>query len=279
MIHTIASAPIAVGVVTIWISAAIAAALGLWYATHPPVPVLVEPSVDPAVPIGPAPIVPVSPANILDLALWKLTLPIGKPGKPTEVDTISLLHGFSQEPYFYVPVLEDVVVFTAPAGGVTTSGSSYPRSELREMADSLGKKASWSTTVGRHSMKWTAAVLALPPHKPHIVVGQIHDASNDVLVIRLEANHLFIDKNGKHLSDLDMDYKLGKEFTIEFVAEHGVISVYYESMMRVHTTVKVKRSGCYFKAGAYTQSNVKKGDKPDAIGQVAYRSLTITHSS
>jgi poly(beta-D-mannuronate) lyase len=35
--------------------------------------------------------------------------------------------------------------------------------------------------------------------------------------------------------------------------------------------------GCYFKAGAYTQSNPDRGDSPDAYGAVEIRALTVTH--
>ncbi len=45
----------------------------------------------------------------------------------------------------------DGVQFRAPVDGVTTSGSSYPRSELREMTDSGSSEASWSSTSGTHS--------------------------------------------------------------------------------------------------------------------------------
>jgi poly(beta-D-mannuronate) lyase len=36
-------------------------------------------------------------------------------------------------------------------------------------------------------------------------------------------------------------------------------------------------SGCYFKAGVYTQSNPEKGDEPTAYGEVIIYDLSVTH--
>jgi hypothetical protein len=38
-----------------------------------------------------------------------------------------------------------------------------------------------------------------------------------------------------------------------------------------------RSESCYFKAGAYTQSNTSKGDAADAYGEVIIRSLQVTH--
>ena len=42
--------------------------------------------------------------------------------------------------------------------------------------------------------------------------------------------------------------------------------------------IPVAGDGWYFKAGTYTQSNVERGDAPDAAGQVVIYSLGVTHS-
>jgi poly(beta-D-mannuronate) lyase len=36
--------------------------------------------------------------------------------------------------------------------------------------------------------------------------------------------------------------------------------------------------GCYFKAGAYTQSNEEQGDTADAYGQVEIHALDLEHN-
>src|SRR3989338_11394949 len=91
------------------------------------------------------------PAQILNLTDWKETLPTGSSGSPTEIKQPALAT-FTVDPYSKVNATCDGVQFRAPTDGVTTSGSSYPRSELREMASNGTANASWSRTSGYHSM-------------------------------------------------------------------------------------------------------------------------------
>ena len=42
-------------------------------------------------------------------------------------------------------------------------------------------------------------------------------------------------------------------------------------------TYNVSTSGCYFKAGCYTQSNTSKGDASTAYGEVVIYSLSVKH--
>ena len=84
----------------------------------------------------------------------------------------------------------NTVAFVCPATGVTTSGSSYPRSELREMNGS--NLASWSNKAGYHRMEVHEAFMHLPTKKPEVVGGQIHDADDDIIevyIIPLQSDH------------------------------------------------------------------------------------------
>jgi hypothetical protein len=51
---------------------------------------------------------------------------------------------------------------------------------------------------------------------------------------------------------------LGKRFTVKFVTENGQIKIYYNGSQNPAHTMNKSTSGCYFKAGAYTQSNCSK---------------------
>lgn len=228
--------------------------------------------------VVPEPKVASSPSEVLDLADWKQTLPTGSSKKPTEIKQPALA-GFSDKTYFHVNRSSDGVVFRAPVNGVTTSGSGYPRSELREMTSEGKSLASWSTTSGTHSLFIDQAITAVPKKKKHVVAGQIHDADDDVIVIRLEYPKLFVDINGEEGPTLDPNYTLGKRFTVKFVAEGGKIKVYYNgSADPVHTLGK-KGSGFYFKAGAYTQSNCSKESdcSADNYGEVVIHDLAVRH--
>ncbi len=219
------------------------------------------------------------PARLLDLTDWKLTLPIDDPddaGSPLEILQPELAT-FVAPPHFEA-LAADRVRFRAHAGGATTSGSGYPRSELREMTEDGAEKAAWSTTEGAHTMTITQAITHLPEVKPHVVAGQIHDASDDIVMIRLEGARLFVEGDGDELGDLDTNYALGTEFTVRIHAEGGMIDVYYNDLGAPAVSVPADASGCYFKAGIYTQSNLDKGDNAEAYGEVEMSALTVEHS-
>ena len=211
------------------------------------------------------------PAKILDLRNFKLTLPVGK---PTEIKTPELA-GYRHETSFHVTPDGKGVAFRAPCGGATTKGSSYPRSELREM-DGKGK-ARWSTTRGRHRMFLRQAITHLPDRKRHVVAGQIHDDDEDVVMIRLEGRKLFVEIGGKDGPVLTRDYTLGTVFTVELIAESERIKVFYNGARSAAADVPAKRDDCFFKAGCYTQSNPSKGDAPEAYGEVVIYDLRVTH--
>jgi hypothetical protein len=135
--------------------------------------------------------------------------------------------------------------------------------------------ASWSTTSGIHTMEITQAITHLPVVKPHVVAGQIHDANDDVIVYRLEGTKLFVDQNGANGPVLTSNYRLGDVFTVKFVAHDGGVECHYNG--RYIYTYSVSTSGCYFKAGCYTQSNTNRGDAPTAYGEVVIHGLSITH--
>jgi poly(beta-D-mannuronate) lyase len=219
------------------------------------------------------------PGEVLDLTDWKLTLPIGsrrEPDAPLEIFQPELAT-YAIDPYFVLDAAKTGVVFHAHAGGVTTSNSGYPRSELREMANGGADEADWSTTVGVHTMTITQAITHLPEVKPHVVAGQIHDSEDDVVMIRLEDTHLFVEGGGDELGDLATDYVLGTPFTVRLTAADGIIDVYYEDMAEPVVSIERDATGCYFKAGAYTQSNLEQGDDASAYGEVVITDLVVTH--
>lgn len=135
------------------------------------------------------------PADVINLTNWKITLPIDanglQIGSAIEIKQV-LLDTFSIAPWYQNNQDNTGVVFRANCGGATTSGSGYPRSELREMINNGATNASWSSSTGTHTMEIEQAITHLPVVKKHIVVGQIHDGSDDVIVFRLEGTKLFM---------------------------------------------------------------------------------------
>ncbi|MGQ0505963.1 MAG: polysaccharide lyase family 7 protein [Myxococcaceae bacterium] len=216
------------------------------------------------------------PSDVLKLSNWKLTLPVGKAERPTEIKQ-PMLRNFQDPTYFRLSEDKTGVVFRAHTGGTTTRGSGYPRSELREMANKGASTASWSTSSGMHRMYIKQAILKTPATKQHVVAGQIHDAKDDIVVIRLEKAKLFVDVNGRTGPTLDKAYTLGKVFEVEFVASDGKIDIFYNRGATPVYTLRKAAAGCYFKAGVYTQSNVATEGNRTAYGEVAIFDLRVSH--
>jgi poly(beta-D-mannuronate) lyase len=219
------------------------------------------------------------PSDVLELASWKLTLPVADDdgGGPREVLQPELA-GFALPPYFHFDRQRGGVVFRAHAGGVTTDNSGYPRSELREMQSNVGDEAAWSTNEGAHTLELTQAITHLPDNKRHVVAGQIHDDESDLIMIRLEDEYLFVEGDGDDLGELDPAYAIGTRFTVKIAADASGIRVYYQDMTTPKVVIELEEParGCYFKAGAYTQSDPER-DAPDAYGEVVVYDLQLRH--
>ncbi|MGB8192909.1 MAG: polysaccharide lyase family 7 protein [Chitinophagaceae bacterium] len=221
------------------------------------------------------------PANILNLTNWKITLPIDGSDSGGDADEIKQpqLATYSIDPYFKNNSTNTGVLFRAHTGGATTSGSGYPRSELREMTSNGTTNASWSSGSGTHTMEIDQAITHLPVVKPHIVAGQIHDGSDDVIVFRLEGPKLFIDINGSDGPTLNSAYVLGTRFKVKFVVSGNQTKCYYNDVLKY--TLSKSYSGAYFKAGAYTQSSCTgtpgSSESCSAYGEVVIYNVTVTH--
>lgn len=222
------------------------------------------------------------PASILNLTNWKITLPIDGSDSGSDADEVKqpALATYSIDPYFKNNSTNTGVIFRAHAGGATTSGSGYPRSELREMTNNGATNASWSSGSGTHTMEIDQAITHLPDTKKHIVAGQIHDGSDDVIVFRLEGQKLFIDINGNDGPTLTSSYVLGTRFKVKFVVSNNQTKCYYNDVLMY--TLNQSYSGAYFKAGAYTQSSCTGTPGPSescsAYGEVVIYGLSVTHN-
>jgi hypothetical protein len=215
------------------------------------------------------------PADVLDLHNWYEGLPVGEAEDPTDVKQPELAT-YRADPWFTTTADCTGVQFRAAVNGVTTSGSGYPRSELRETDGS--KNASWSSTSGTHTMVVKEAITHLPQEKNQVVAGQIHGSDDDLTVFRLEGTKLYVTKgDDTHYKLITGDYRLGTVFEAKFVVSGGAVKAYYNGELQA--TITEKFSGAYFKAGAYTQANCDKSApcSGDNYGEVVIHGLTVTH--
>lgn len=191
------------------------------------------------------------PLDILGTAkpLWKWTSPA--PGAP-EIKPPQL--ALYSDDYIQLTPARDAIQFRAPSNGGTTSGSEYPRSELRELNPD-GSLAAWDIMTGQHSLLVQVAVTKLAAAKPHVVVAQIHGKSNDITVWRLEGSSLWItDGNTSHGYLVTDKYTLGDKLLLGFNVVNGVIGYTFNGQP-VNYAKKAKADICYFKTGCYNQCN------------------------
>jgi hypothetical protein len=203
-----------------------------------------------------------------DLSIWKLTLPVGDDG-PDE--------HFPIEGDYYPWFVDtgDRLVFRADVDGVTTTNSGYPRSELREMNPD-GTRAAWSSSKGLHTLTGACEIRKVPGLKPSVVIAQIHDAADDVVMLRLDGDVLYLYESlgkdqGAVKHPLLASYRLGATLTYSIAASPTGITAVVNGKR-----VDVKRlcEGAYFKAGCYCQANETNGT---GYAEVAHKDIKVRH--
>jgi len=215
------------------------------------------------------------PIGALNSTDWKLTLPINS---AQEIKFPELATYTSE--WFHLNATGDGAVFRARTDGATTSNSANPRSELRQLFGTTN--AAWSSTTENNSMSIDQVVNVLPiGSKPVVVTGQIHGASDDISVFRVEGNtsgdrnvaSIWItDGNTSHGHLLTNAYHLGDRYQVGFSVSGGQISYTFNGVAVAYTQKK-SFTGGYFKAGSYNQSGGNCTKLAD--GQCDYAEVTI----
>ena len=215
-----------------------------------------------------------APGQNVDLSKWKLTLPVasnggfsGGAGEKKPIDPT-----YQIEPYFYTGD-DGAIVFSAPVAGATTSGSKYPRSELREMNGSA--LAAWTVAEGG-SLTARLRVNTLPTTSAgqpgNIVIGQIHGPDDELCRVYYDKGNIYFydDKAGTSQRETRFDLKdsdgnapniqIGELFTYSIVVADKVLTV---SVLHNGTTYTARdqigpfwlnsSQKLYFKAGLYVQ--------------------------
>lgn len=221
----------------------------------------------------PATIVQTGP---FDLSEWKLTLPVSSddPQQPQEIKWPAL-NTYSSE-FYHLNAAGTGITFRAYVGGVTTIGSDFARSELREMTNGAVDQAKWSSRKGTHTMTIRESIDHLPTSHPSLVAGQVHGTENYVALIRLDGTVLSVKTYDETAQQpLDEHYQLGTIFTVKIEVVRRHIRVYYNDVLKVDYGKDC--TTCYFKSGVYLQSNPDLGDDAMAYGEVTVYNLNITH--
>src|SRR5688572_3447016 len=150
-------------------------------------------------------------SDYFNLINWKLTIPVDSSGGISgSAVEITKLTGYESAYFYDAP--DGAMVFTVAADGATTSGSKYPRSELREMKGS--EKAAWNLTEGG-TMTATLKIDQVPktttgsPGK--IIVGQIHGQDEELVRLYWDNGRMYFanDQAGSSNSETKFYFKNG----------------------------------------------------------------------
>ena len=220
-----------------------------------------------------------APSTVLDLAGWKLTIPVGPARKPTEIPGADLVKGYTSDCFYVAP--DGGVVFWAPVTGTTTATSHFPRSELREMKPN-GSEFNWREADGVSVLSATCVVLQIPTQTGKTVIGQIHAKSINLPLLKLayQKGEVVALVKSTSTSDVDTPYRLcearlGERISYEVRLERNRLSVSANGhAVSVTIADDWEPVTLYFKAGNYVQAN--GGSSTDG-GRVAFYALSVTH--
>ena len=206
------------------------------------------------------------PPSGIDLTDWKLTLPTDATddGKADEIKQPTLAN-FSFAPYFYRRA-DGGQAFRADCDGATTSSNtSYPRSELREMTNNGKDLAKWDTDDGViRTLDVELAFTHLPEIKPHVVGIQIHDGSDDVTTLRLEGTDLWVTKGDKKYKKIATGVGPTDRLKVKYEASGAGIRWFLNGDHVA--TIDGTYTDCFAKAGCYTQASSRVPKTSDKYG-------------
>lgn len=201
------------------------------------------------------------PGSLFNLSMWKLQTPIAGANGGIEEITQPALATYNSS-VFYSLDGDASAYFFAPENGATTSGSNFPRSELRNNFD-------WVIgSSGLHVLNATVRVLDDGPLNT-VTIGQIHGdglSGSCSIVIELEWSKGQIiahvrDKNCKNKSIIiDGGYRLGDAISFSLTAEGTAVSA---STPRTppgagdyeYPWLSTSKYNVYFKVGNYLQAS------------------------
>jgi len=227
------------------------------------------------------------PGSNFDLSHWKLELPVdvvgGTTGVAAEISAGQLSAGFTNN-YFYSGA-DGAMTFWCPVTGATTSGSTYPRSELRELLNPNDASVNWLGT-GTHILRAQCKVTQ-QPSAGAIIIGQVHGYSYSQRLVKLQFNNGVVQAYVRNSPTVAGDTK----FTYPSVALNGTIN-YEIKVLDGVASIAVngvtnsfnffasdpawQTINYYFKAGSYVQDNI--GTDTEG-GRVAFYQLSVTHGT
>lgn len=227
------------------------------------------------------------PGSNFDLTHWKLTLPLdatgGTTGVATEISAAQLVAGYTNFYFYSAP--DGAMIFWCPVIGATTSGTTFPRSELRELVNPNNASINW-TGDGTHVLRAQCQVTQ-QPSAGAIIIGQIHGYSYSQRLVKLQFNAGKVEAYVRNSPTLSGDTKftyasvpLNGTINYEIKVVDGVASIAVNGVTNSHNFFASdpawRTNDFYFKAGSYVQDN--SGVATEG-GRVAFYQLSVSHGT
>jgi hypothetical protein len=213
----------------------------------------------------------------IDYSIWVLQLPTGSGTSPTTISSAKLLAGYS-DAYFY-PAADGGQTFMDPPTGVTTSGSTRCRTEMRE-SGANGGQAAWPST-GTNTMTVTGKVVK----GSSVTVAQVFDGAGGNTLCELQFNGkgfslLYEESKGAGNSvGLNAPVALNAKYTFTLSLSSGVLAVTINGkQVYTHTPgAGTQASKFYFKVGNYDQGTSAGPVSTTAHSVVENYSVEVVH--
>ncbi|MFM1769198.1 MAG: hypothetical protein RJA22_1727 [Verrucomicrobiota bacterium] len=222
------------------------------------------------------------PGDNFDLRRWYLGTPDA--GQSLSIPAAELAAGHTNQWFFTAP--DGAMVFWAPVTGGTTSGSSFPRSELREQLNPPDNRINWSTR-GTHVLEAACRVRRLPS-TGKVILGQIHGYLGDARpLLKLMYNQGIPEAQCKLSPDEDAEVSLffpasplNSLITYRIEVEDGLLRVTVNGNQHAFHILASDPAWAdqtfYFKAGAYVLDNA--GTSAEG-GRVDFYHLATVHTN
>lgn len=217
------------------------------------------------------------PGGNFDLSHWYLGLP---DTGSTSIQPSQLTAGYTS-PYFYTGT-DGSMVFWAPVNGGTTEGSTYPRSELRELISGVDNSTgiNWNA-FGTHTLTAQCRVTQVPS-AGKVIIGQIHGGSTPLCKIYYSNGTIYTRCHTQPTGGSENQYEFGASalntpINYELEVIDGVLRMTINGTTHTFDFVTGSNWGTasfYFKAGSYCQDNIGQSDEGS---RVAFYALSVNH--
>jgi len=230
------------------------------------------------------------PSSNFDLSAWKLQT-LDSNLAFNEILVPQLTNGYISD-YFYTNSSDGSLVFRVPSNGTPTSGSTYPRVELRQLTGGSNWVLNDAT---EHYLTAQCKVIAVVEAKPQTIIGQIHGSNTVSEMLKLrwtgyKSGQCYVEARFKTNDSSMSEYGV----TLASGLSLGDLIDYTITMKNGTVTCTVNGASCsqtytpdiwtltdayYFKAGDYLQYNpnsVSPADPTVYFGQNQFYKLSLT---